>query len=63
MKSKTKYADPHDFRILDEFVDEGESAKTVDRPEFRRMIKKCQKDKSIEAFIVQKIDRFSRENI
>ena len=63
LKAIRKYAKSHGFKILEEYVDEGESAKTADRPAFRRMIKRCQKDKSIDAVIVHKIDRFSRNNI
>src|SRR4030067_452063 len=63
LKAIREYAKSHDFKILEEFVDEGESAKTSDRPEFRKMIKKCQKDKAIDAIVVHKIDRFSRNNI
>jgi DNA invertase Pin-like site-specific DNA recombinase len=63
LKAIREYAKSHGFRILGEYVDEGESARTADRPEFLKMIKRCQKDKSIEAVIVHKIDRFSRNNI
>lgn len=63
LKAIREYAKSHDFRILDEFTDLGESAKTVDRPAFRKMVKRCQKDKNIDAVIVHKIDRFSRNNI
>jgi site-specific DNA recombinase len=63
LKAIREYASSHGFRILEEFVDKGESAKTSDRPEFRKMIKRCQKEKSIDAVIVHKIDRFSRNNI
>lgn len=63
LKAIREYASSHGFKILEEYVDEGESAKTADRPAFKKMIKRCQKDKSIEAVIVHKIDRFSRNNI
>jgi len=63
LKAIREYANSHGFRILEEFVDMGESAKTADRAEFKRMIKRCQKDKTIDAVIVHKIDRFSRNNI
>ena len=63
LKAVREFARSHDFRILEEFVDHGESAKTADRPEFRNMMKRCQKDKTIDAVIVHKIDRFSRNNI
>jgi DNA invertase Pin-like site-specific DNA recombinase len=63
LKAIREYAKSHGFRILEEYVDEGESAKTSDRPAFKRMMKRCQKDKSIDAIIVHKIDRFARNNI
>ena len=63
LKAIKEYAKSQGFKILEEYVDEGESAKTADRPAFRKMIKRCQKDKSIDAVIVHKIDRFSRNNI
>jgi len=63
LKAIREYASSHGFRILEEYVDEGESAKTSDRPAFREMVKRCQKDKTIDAVVVHKIDRFSRNNI
>ena len=63
LKAIREHARSHGFRIVDEFTDLGESAKTADRPEFRKMIKRCQKDKTIDAVIIHKIDRFSRNNI
>jgi DNA invertase Pin-like site-specific DNA recombinase len=63
LKAIREYANSHGFRILEEYADLGESAKTADRPEFKKMIKRCQKDKTIDAVIVHKIDRFSRNNI
>jgi site-specific DNA recombinase len=63
LKAIREYASSHGFRILEEYADLGESAKTADRPEFRKMIKRCQKDKTIDAVIVHKIDRFSRNTI
>ena len=63
LKAIREYANSHGFKILKEYVDMGESAKTADRPAFKEMIKRCQRDKSIDAIIVHKIDRFSRNNI
>ena len=63
LKAIREYANSHGFRILEEYIDGGESARTSDRPAFLQMIKRCQKDKSIDAVIVHKIDRFSRNNI
>jgi len=63
LKAIREYATSHDFKITEEYIDEGESAKTTNRPAFKKMIKRCQKDKTIFAIIVHKIDRFSRSNI
>ena len=44
------------------FCEEGESAKTIDRKEFLSAIDYCRKNTGkIEAFVVWKLDRFSRE--
>lgn len=44
------------------FVDEGESAKTTDRPKFLDAVSFCQNKKNrVEYFIVYKMDRFSRK--
>jgi DNA invertase Pin-like site-specific DNA recombinase len=63
LKAIREYAQSHGFRIAEEFTDLGESAKTANRPSFRKMMRRCQKDKTIDAVIVHKIDRFSRNNI
>ena len=63
LKAIREYARSHDLCILQEYTDLGESAKTANRPGFREMIKRCQKDKTVDAIIVHKIDRFSRSNI
>ncbi|MEM3061863.1 MAG: recombinase family protein [Candidatus Bathyarchaeia archaeon] len=63
LKAIREYASSHGFRILEEYVDEGESARISDRPEFLKMVKRCQKDKTVDAVIVHKIDCFSRNNI
>jgi len=43
LKAIRGYATSHNFRFLEEFVDQGESAKTANRTRFRKMIKRCQK--------------------
>lgn len=48
------------WEIAEEFVDAGESAKTADRPEFQRMIRRARTDKTIEGILVHKLDRFAR---
>lgn len=63
LKAIRDHAKSQGFMVTEEFADEGESAKTDDRPAFKKMIKRCQKDKFIDAVIVHKIDRFSRYNL
>jgi site-specific DNA recombinase len=45
------------------FVDAGESAKTIDRPEFRRMLEQCRRGRGrLHAVVVYSLTRFSRNN-
>ncbi len=46
--------------VVDEYVDRGESAKTVDRPQFRKMVSRVQADRDIDYVILDKINRFAR---
>lgn len=56
-----QYALQHGYEIVEEFVDEGASARTADRPEFQRMIAMAkQKPAPFQAIIVHKFDRFAR---
>lgn len=51
------------FKLITEYVDEGKSAKTDDRPAFKKMIGMAKsKIKGFEAIVIHKIDRFSRNN-
>ncbi len=54
------YAQRHDFEVVGEYVDEGESARSADRPQLQEMLTRCKKDPGIDAVIVHKIDRFAR---
>ena len=57
-----EYAARHNIEIVVEpFIEKGESAKTVNRTEFKKAIALCaDKKKPIDYFIVHKIDRFAR---
>tara|TARA_B100000508_G_scaffold60333_1_gene47062 strand:- start:110405 stop:111931 length:1527 start_codon:yes stop_codon:yes gene_type:complete len=56
-----EYADHKGIQVLKCFVEEGESAKTANRPKFQEAISYCSKKKnSIDFFLVYKIDRFAR---
>ena len=47
-------------RIADEFIDRGESARTADRPELQRMLRRIKEDSEIRYIIVHKLDRLAR---
>ena len=56
-----RYADAHGLKVLEVFVDRGESARTVDRPEFLKAISYCARRKPpVDFFLVYKLDRFAR---
>lgn len=55
-----KYAKEHGIVISRTFVDEGESAKTADRPGFQEMIAYCKANRDVRAVIVYDTSRFAR---
>lgn len=56
-----EYCKSKGIEVVKIFRDEGESAKTLDRKEFLNAIDFCQRNKGkLDAFIVYKLDRFSR---
>lgn len=58
-----EYARRNHWKVVGHFTDEGESAKTADRPELKRLIQHCKEKKDIDAVIVHKIDRLARNLI
>jgi site-specific DNA recombinase len=46
--------------VVAEYVDRGESAKTADRPDLRRMLDRLATEKDIDLVIVHKVDRLAR---
>ncbi len=56
----TQYACRNGWKIIGQFVDRGESAKTADRPELQRLIRHCQENKSVDVVLVHKMDRLAR---
>jgi site-specific DNA recombinase len=61
LKACREYCDRQGFRVLHEFEDAGVSAKTVDRPEFQRLLDYCRRNKSqIRFVVVYNLTRFSR---
>ena len=56
-----KYAYSNNIEIVKEYVDEGKSARTADRPQFQQMISDAKKkDKSFSLILIHKTDRFAR---
>ena len=61
LKALREYALKRDWTIVEEFVDEAESARTADRPAFQRMITSAkQKDSPFNIILVWKLNRFAR---
>lgn len=58
-----EYAHKMGWKVIGHFVDEGESAKTANRPELKRLIQHCKENKNVAAVIVHKIDRLARNLI
>jgi DNA invertase Pin-like site-specific DNA recombinase len=55
------YARQHDWRILEEFVEPGASAKTTDRPALQQLLSRIRSaDTKIGVLLVHKIDRLAR---
>lgn len=58
-----EYAKRNGWKVVGHFVDEGESAKTADRPELKRLIQHCKEEKNVDIVLVHKIDRLARNLI
>lgn len=55
-----KFAKDNGFQITNVYKEEGKSATNLDRPALQDLLAKCQRDKSINAVIVQETDRLAR---
>ena len=61
IKALRQFADKQGWRVVEQFVDEAESARTADRPEFQKMIGLAkQKPPSFTVILVWKLSRFAR---
>ncbi len=61
LKALRQYADKQGWRVAEQFVDEAQSARTADRPEFQRMITLArQKVPPFTVILVWKLSRFAR---
>jgi len=61
-KILTAYAEEHHFKVIDEYIDDGVSGTTFDRPGFNRMIEDAQAGK-INVIIVKDLSRLGRNYI
>ena len=56
------YCATNGIDVAKEFEDAGESAKSIDRPQFQAMVKYCRKNKGrIDVVVVYNVSRFSRD--
>jgi site-specific DNA recombinase len=46
--------------IIDEYKDQGETAKTADRPQFLQLLERVRNQRDVDYLIVDKVDRFAR---
>jgi site-specific DNA recombinase len=61
LKALRQFADKQGWRVVEQFVDEAESARTADRPEFQKMIALAkQKNPPFAIILVWKLSRFAR---
>jgi len=61
LKAIRKYCQDKNYKLVAEYIDEGKSAKTADRPAFQKMIAIAKKqNRHFNAIIIHKFDRFSR---
>jgi len=58
-----EYAKRNGWKVVGHFIDEGESAKTADRPQLKKLIQYCKENKDVDMVIVHKIDRLARNLI
>ena len=62
-KACADYCACHGFDVDRVFVEEGESAKTTDRPQFQKLLSYCRENKGcVECVVVYNLSRFSRNN-
>lgn len=63
IEAMREYAKRNGWRVVGHFVDEGESAKTANRPQLKKLIQHCKENKDVDMVIVHKIDRLARNLI
>ena len=62
MRALREYAEKNGYMVVREYVDEAESGRVADRPQFRRMLDEAQKSKApFQEILVWKFSRFTRK--
>src|SRR5436309_8539467 len=46
--------------VVEEYVDRGESARSADRPDLQRLLKRLKRQRDVDFVIVHKVDRLAR---
>jgi len=54
------FAKANGWNVVGHFVDEGESARTAERPQLKRLLQRCKEEKDVDIVVVHKIDRLAR---
>lgn len=60
LEAMKEYAKRQSWKVVDYFVDEGESARTANRPELKKLLEYCKEKKNVDVVLVHKIDRLAR---
>ena len=61
LKALREYAGTHDYEVVTEYIDQAESGRTADRPQFMQMIATAKrKEKPFSLILVWKFSRFAR---
>src|SRR5262245_52643449 len=58
-----EHARRNGWKVVGHFIDRGESARTINRPELKRLIAHCKEQEGIDLGLVHKIDRLARNLI
>jgi site-specific DNA recombinase len=58
-----EHARRNGWKVIGHFVDRGESARTANRPELKRLIAHCKEQKGVDLVLVHKLDRLARNVI
>lgn len=59
LKECYEYCKAHNYTVIEEYIDKAKSAKTDNRPDFKRMINDSSK-KQFEGIVCYQLDRFAR---